>query len=101
MEKWKKTLEAYTFTGMNGLILTSFYGISPSDGEEDFGLELENVKDEMLSGANYNPSTDTLEDLKQPKELLKYRAIIIESEGLPEDTKKWLVRLLRKIEELK
>jgi len=39
--------------------------------------------------------------LKQPKELLKYRAIIIESEGLPEDTKKWLVRLLRKIEELK
>lgn len=99
MEKWTKNLEAYTFTGMNGLLLTAFHGINPSDREEVFGLELEGVKDERrLSSANYTPSTDALEDLRNPKELLKYRAVVVEADGLPEDTKRGLLSLLDKIE---
>ncbi len=103
MEKWRKTLEAYTFTGANGVLLGAFYGHDHSEHQELYGLELESVNGERLSSAHLNFTEDSLEneDLKNPQELLKYRAVIVEAEGLPEDTKKGLLRLLQKIEQEK
>jgi hypothetical protein len=100
MEKWRKIMEGYAFRIQNNSFLTAYSGEHPLTGQKGYGLELEDVESERLSAAMFSPQTDKLDELKNPKELLNYRAIIVEAEGLPEDTKRGLVRLLQKIEEL-
>ena len=87
MEKWKKIIEAYAFKIPGNSLLSAFHGEHPEEGLEFYGLEIEDSEGYRFS-AMFIPQTDQLKELRNPKELLNYRGIIIEAEACQKKPKK-------------
>ncbi len=99
-QKWQEAIRTYAIQIDNHTLVATL-GSNPFDNEVGFGLELADKNGINIAQVGYfNKNGQEEFSESKGKELLKYRGLIVEAEGLPEDIKNGLVYLLRKIEEI-
>ena len=98
-QEWKKAISSYAIS-IDNYILVATEGFDQFEGAAAFCLELNDSEGPWVAYASNFIKKNGIEEFEESKgkELLKYKGLVVEAEGLPDQTKKGLLKLLEKIE---